>query len=175
MEFPIFQNEHYLMRDLSLADAADILEYCHDRELMKYTASPPHQSIKETEAMIVKLSASFLSGNGIAWAIVDNTQQKVIGNIGLYYSYNSKEKACVGYTIHKAYHNRGIATWTLCNAIQYGFDQMKLNRIEAKCKSVNLASERVMQKAGMVLEAITKSPFLVDGIYYDILTYAVTH
>lgn len=173
MEFPIFLNEPYLMRNLSLADTADIYEYYHDRELMKYTASPPHLMQKETESMILKLSGSFSSGTGIAWAIVDQDRPKVIGNIELNYISNSKEKARVGYTIHKAYHNRGIATWALCNAIQFGFELLHLKLIEAKCKSVNIASERVMQKAGMEFIEVNKSPFLVDGIYYDILTYCI--
>lgn len=174
MDFPIYENDKYIMRDMTLEDARDIFKYYSDTAMMKYTATPPHSSIEDTEALVKKLSSSLPNGKGIAWAIADKKNNKVIGNIGLYYIGDNKTKAAVGYNISPQYQNQGIATWTLGNCISFGLNQLNLKRIEAKCKSVNIASERVMQKCGMILSEIKKSPFLVDGIYYDIITYSVS-
>jgi [ribosomal protein S5]-alanine N-acetyltransferase len=174
MEFPLYENEEYRMRELLQRDAYDIFTYYSDRNQMRYTATPPHQSINETEKMIAKLSSSFPNGNGIAWAIVDKRTDKVIGNIGLYYVDDCKWKAAVGYNISSPYQNKGIATWALGNCLEFGRKELKLDRIVGKCKSVNIASERVMIKCGMTLFEVKKSPFLVDGIYYDIKTYIIT-
>jgi ribosomal-protein-alanine N-acetyltransferase len=173
MNFPIYENGIYRMREMLMEDANDIFEYYSDRLLMKYTATSPHNRIEDTQAMIHKLSSSFLSGSGIAWAITEKEHHIVIGNIGLYYLGESKTKAAVGYNISAAYQNQGIATWALGNCINFGINDLKIKQILAKCKSVNYASERVMQKCGMHLTEVNKSPFLVDGIYYDIKTYVI--
>jgi ribosomal-protein-alanine N-acetyltransferase len=171
MDFPIYENDRYLMREMTLEDANDIFEYYSDRQLMKYTATPPHTRIEDTQMMISKLSSSFQNGKGIAWAIADKIANKVIGNIGLYYVGGNYKKAAVGYNVSTPYQNQGIATWALRNCLQFGIEQLRLQCIEAKCKSVNYASERVMQKCGMIFHVVNRSPFLVDGTYYDIKTY----
>jgi ribosomal-protein-alanine N-acetyltransferase len=123
--------------------------------------------------MIQKLSSAFSEGRGIAWAIADQENCIVIGNIILYYIGENSSKAAVGYNISTPYQNYGIATWALRNCIDFGLNGLKIQRIQVKCKSLNYASERVMQKCGMHLTEENKSPFLVDGIYYTIKTYAI--
>lgn len=169
--FPIFENRYYMMREMNISDVKDIFEYCSDRNLMRYTGSPVHKSIEDTEEMIQRLSISYIEGNSITWAIAEKSKKKVIGNIGLRYKESNRNIGIVNYNIHSSYQNQGIATWALHKCLQYGLNELNLNRIEAKCKSVNIASERVMQKCGMHLSDVKKSPFLVDGIYYDIKTY----
>ncbi|MDF2942729.1 MAG: RimL [Herbinix sp.] len=173
MNFPIYENERYLMREMTTEDANDIFEYYSDRLLMKYTATPPHIRIADTVTMIRTLTSSYQNDKGIAWAIADKIAEKVIGNIGLYYVGTNKNKAAVGYNISTPYQNQGIATWALGNCLQFGLEYLHLKCIEAKCKSVNYASERVMQKCGMKLHEVNRSPFLVDGTYYDIKTYSL--
>lgn len=174
MDFPIFENEKYIMREVAFEDSKDIFEYYSNREFMRYTATSPHKLIKETETLIRKLSSSFHDGKGIAWAIAEKSTEKAIGNISLSYISDTKTKATVGYNVSFPNQNQGIATWALSNCISFGLNQLKLYKIEVKCKSVNLASERVMQKCGMLFIEMNKSPFLVDGIYYDIKTYSIT-
>lgn len=173
MQFPIFDNSRSIMRKMNLSDANDIFEYCSDSDFMRYTGSPAHKRLEDTEKMFLRYSSSFLEGKGIAWAIAAKSTNKVIGNIGLYDIGNNKDRAFASYNISTSYQNQGIATWALTNCLQYGLNELHIKRIEAKCKSVNLASERVMQKCGMLLYEVKKSPFLVDGIYYDIKTYYI--
>ena len=174
MIFPVYEDDIYMMREMALDDANDMFEYLRDKDVMRYTASPTHITIEDTKAMIRKLSSSFPDGKGIAWVVVDKQSNKAIGHIGLYYTDVNKMNASVGFIISPAYQNHGIATWALGNCINFGLNQLKVTRIEAKCKSVNVASERVMQKCGMVFLEMKKSPFLVDGIYYDIKTYIIS-
>jgi ribosomal-protein-alanine N-acetyltransferase len=175
MNFPTYENGRYLMREMTMEDAYDIFLYYKDRPFMKYTGTPPHSRIEETKAMIQKLSFAYREGKGIAWAIVDKENCIVIGNINLYYTGEDFTKAAVGYNINTPFQNHGIATWALSNCIHFGLKELNLQRIQGKCKSLNYASERVMQKCGMRLTEENKSPFLVDGIYYTIKTYTIDH
>ena len=57
--------------------------------------------------------------------------------------------------------------------IQFGFQHLDLNRIEAYCKLQNIGSERVMQKVGMQLEGVARQKMFVKGEYHDLKQYAI--
>ncbi len=172
--FPIIENEDYKMRELRESDVSDLFEYYGDADHMKYNSSHPHNSKDETHAMIKKLMGSFPNNKGIAWAIEEKHTKKVIGNIGLFYMDSDRVKAGVGYNINKNYQNQGIATWALKSCIESAFMLFKVNEIEASCKSINYASERVMKKCGMKLKEVLQKASEKDGILYDKLIYYIS-
>jgi ribosomal-protein-alanine N-acetyltransferase len=57
--------------------------------------------------------------------------------------------------------------------ITFGFDQLQLVRIEAKCHPDNTGSYRVMEKTGMKLEGRLRHYLKVKGRYEDILVYSI--
>ncbi len=56
------------------------------------------------------------------------------------------------YKIHPVYWNKGYATETLIAVINFGFDHLKLHRIQAGCAVDNTGSIKVLEKAGMTRE-----------------------
>jgi ribosomal-protein-alanine N-acetyltransferase len=52
--------------------------------------------------------------------------------------------------------------------MRFGFEELGLNRIEARYMVGNDASRRVMEKLGMAFEGISRSEILVDGTYRDV-------
>jgi ribosomal-protein-alanine N-acetyltransferase len=57
--------------------------------------------------------------------------------------------------------------------LSYGFDAMGLNRIGAYCWEGNMASQRVMEKAGMRYEGTLRQIRLAKGAYRDMRYYSV--
>jgi ribosomal-protein-alanine N-acetyltransferase len=57
--------------------------------------------------------------------------------------------------------------------ISYGFERMKLVRIEASCLPSNLGSARVMEKAGMTFEGIIRQSIFVKGKHEDLKLYSI--
>ncbi|MNT68063.1 hypothetical protein D3C72_2062590 [compost metagenome] len=57
--------------------------------------------------------------------------------------------------------------------VQFGFEAMGLYRIEAKCMAENMASERVMQKAGLTFEGLLRGYWLKHGTYRDVKLYSI--
>ncbi|MDQ4003995.1 MAG: GNAT family N-acetyltransferase, partial [Actinomycetota bacterium] len=55
----------------------------------------------------------------------------------------------------------------------FGFRKMGLNRIEARCIAKNIASARVMEKAGMTYEGTLREREFVKGAYRDMKLYSV--
>ena len=81
----------------------------------------------------------------------------------------------VGYSLSRAHWNRGYMTEALKAVIDFGFEVLLLNRIEAQHETANPASGRVMAKAGMQKEGVLRSRIFNKGKYVDVALYAILH
>jgi ribosomal-protein-alanine N-acetyltransferase len=64
-------------------------------------------------------------------------------------------------------------TQAVGEVIRFGFRAMKLNRIQGRCEVENVASIRVMEKAGMRLEGVLREHEYSEGRYLDIVMYSI--
>jgi len=61
----------------------------------------------------------------------------------------------------------------VCVVIRFGFEGLGLNRIQARCKVVNVGSARVMEKAGMAFEGVLREYSFSKGEYLDLKMYSI--
>jgi ribosomal-protein-alanine N-acetyltransferase len=78
-----------------------------------------------------------------------------------------------GYFILPAFWRNGYATEALNEMIRFAFKEDGVFRIETGCYSENKASERVMQKCGMIKEAEYKQCVWHDGRMKDRVSYGL--
>ncbi len=76
-----------------------------------------------------------------------------------------------GYFILPEYHGQGILTEALQEMVRFAFVEDGVYRIETGCLSENRASERVMQKCGLIKEAAHKSYVWHNGRMKDRVEY----
>ncbi len=89
---------------------------------------------------------------------------------------NRMDHCCeIGYCYGTTYWGQGYATKALKAVIHYLFHDCELHVVEAKHNSLNVASGIVMQKAGMVKEAILKDrKYNTDNnSYSDLVIYSI--
>lgn len=77
----------------------------------------------------------------------------------------------VGYFIREAHWGQGYTAEALREVIRFAFEQDNVYRISCGCLKENRASERVMQKCGMIKEAEFKEIQWHDGKLKDRLEY----
>ena len=82
-------------------------------------------------------------------------------------------KAELGYWVGKPFWGRGYATEAAGSIVDFGFDQLGLNRITAGHMVRNPASGRVMQKIGMREEGLLKGHVRKWGQFYDVSFYGL--
>jgi [ribosomal protein S5]-alanine N-acetyltransferase len=96
------------------------------------------------------------------------------GSIGLMVQSDIHRKnAEMGYWLAEAYWGRGIMTEAVRQMIEFGFGNLDITRIFARPFSTNLASQRVLEKAGMKLEGRFEKTLIKNGQYIDELIYAI--
>ena len=86
------------------------------------------------------------------FAIEHKASKKFIGLFGLKLGNKKFNKGEVWYKIHSESWGKGYASETLRKIIDYGFDTLKLHRIEAGCAIENIGSIKVLEKVGMIRE-----------------------
>jgi RimJ/RimL family protein N-acetyltransferase len=99
---------------------------------------------------------------------------EAVGGIGLHLGKDiERVSAEVGYWLGECVWGRGIATAALAGLTQYAFGAFNLTRIFALPFADNLASRRVLEKAGFTLEAILRNSAIKKGQIRDQALYAL--
>jgi [ribosomal protein S5]-alanine N-acetyltransferase len=96
----------------------------------------------------------------------------LIGALGLRFELED-QRAELGYWIGKPYWNQGYCTEAARAALQFGFEQLGLNRIFAHHFLRNPASGRVMQKLGMVYEGRLRQHVKKWDVFEDLEVYGI--
>jgi len=144
-------------------------------ETDKYNTLGIPDSIEETKSVIEPwvIENESSSPRNYTFAIENTTNDDFIGLFGLKPGKAKFKRAEVWYKIHPEYWNKGIATEVLGRIIDYGFNELKLHRIEAGCAVENIGSIKVLEKAGMVREGRRRQILPLKSGWSDNFEYAI--
>ncbi|MFB9052483.1 GNAT family N-acetyltransferase [Formosa undariae] len=107
------------------------------------------------------------------FAIENRLDNTVLGLFGLKLGNEKYKRGEVWYKIHSDYWNKGYATEALKAVIQFGFENLKLHRIEAGCAVENIGSFKVLEKSGMQREGRLRQVLPLKSGWSDNFEYAI--
>ncbi|TLS38197.1 GNAT family N-acetyltransferase [Pseudalkalibacillus caeni] len=165
--------DRMLLREINKEDAVDIFAYASDYDVAKETMWKQHETIEDSYDYIEHVKKSFEERKSITWGIVHKEDHKLIGACGFGVLNESDHMGEIGYVLSKVYWGEGYAPEAVEAMIKYGFEEMGLNRIQARCSKTNPSSERVMQKVGMEYEGTLRQNKYVNGQYIDKKMYSI--
>ena len=175
MNLPIIYTDRLILRPLSLDDANDMFEYAKLPNVGPNAGWEPHRSVYETTAVIYNLIANKPHDQLGNWAIVDRTNNKMIGTIELHH-YFPNFKAELGYSLNPKYWGQGIVTEAAFAVLDYGFNKLELKRIEAGTFIDNFQSQRICEKIGMKKEGVARNGYIrYDGVIFDKVMFGITN
>lgn len=90
------------------------------------------------------------------WRVVPKDVEQVIGLIGFIRWEREAAVAEIGFGIVQAMWGRGYMTEACQAVVDFGFEEMRLARVEARCQVTNPASARVLEKIGMRREGLVR-------------------
>jgi RimJ/RimL family protein N-acetyltransferase len=142
------------LRKVKLSDAEAIFrEYAQDPEVTKYVSWRTHGDIEETCEYVRMCLLAWDTGKAFHWVIERNDDKQAIG---MMIARAGGEKWELGYVLARRYWGRGYMTEAVKGLIAWALKQQDIYRIWAVCDIDNVASARVMEKAGMVREGILR-------------------
>ncbi len=96
------------------------------------------------------------------------------GGIGLHPQAEiQRRNAELGYWVAEPFWGNGIASRAIAQIVEWGFENLDIDRIFARPFGSNIASQRVLEKAGFRFEARFEKTLIKNGVLEDELFYAV--
>lgn len=172
---PRLETERLILRPLTLEDAPHIFEYARNPNVSRYTLWEPHQSVKDSEGYVLDYALPhYRKETPEPWGItLKSDPDKIIGTVGLFWASKPSKSMELAYAIGEPYWGKGIVVEASRACINFVFRDLDVIRIQARCKSENLASARVMEKLGMKFEGTLRSAILHRNRHWDMHYYGV--
>ncbi len=163
---PRLETERLIIRPAALSDAPDVYAYASDPEVVRFLRWGPHASLAQTEAYLRDVLAEYAGGRDSPWLIELKSSRAVVGSIHLMQLDLPNRRAQVGFTLAKAYWDRGLATEALERVLQYVFTDLGLEQVEAWPIRENLPARRVLEKAGFHPEGDPQAEIQKGATWY---------
>jgi RimJ/RimL family protein N-acetyltransferase len=146
----------------SIAEIRPWMAWCHNG----YT-------LEETRAWCGLREEDWECGREYAFAIVDAVDGRFLGSCGLNAIHPLHRFANLGYWIRTSQMGRGIAVAATKLLASWGFEELKLRRIEIVCAVGNLRSQRVAEKAGAFREGVLRQRLLHGEVSQDAVMFSL--
>jgi RimJ/RimL family protein N-acetyltransferase len=160
----------YLLRDWRRDDAPSIAKHANNRKIwLGLRDGFPHPyDHKHAETFIERAMQSVPA---TLFAIA--THSEAIGSIGLMIGTDvHRFTAELGYWLAEPFWGRGIMTRAVQCVTTYAIEALGLHRVYAEPYTHNVASAKVLEKAGFVCEGILQSSAFKDGTICDQFLYS---
>lgn len=168
-----FETKRLRIRRLTPEDATDYFEIASNPIVSAETIWDRHQTLDDTISYLQRVSSRYEKKEEIHWGIIFKETNKLIGRTGLIMIDPVHEKAELGYVISNHYWNQGITTEATYPILEYVFNEVGFNRIEARCRSNNVGSYRVMEKLGLTFEGLLRKQLKIKGKFMDQKLYSI--
>jgi len=147
-----FETERLILRRPRVDDAPVIFAaYAQDPEVTRYMTWRPHKNMEETYRIVELMLKLWEEGNAYSYAITLKDSDSVIGMITMH---PDDFKVGLGYVLARPHWGKGYAPEAALAVTNWLLKQPDVYRVFAICDVENLASARVMEKAGMVREGL---------------------
>lgn len=161
----VLETERVLLRRFEMEDYKDVFAFGSDKQILTYTGDKAVESEKEAKLIIENVYWSDYKKHGYGrWAVMYKPDNKLIGFAGLKYL-KEFDEVDIGYRFFPDYWGKGIATEISKAIINYGFVELKLDRIIGIADPENIASCKVLLNAGLELYKVDE--YNGDGILYN--------
>ncbi|MGF7118705.1 GNAT family N-acetyltransferase [Methanobacterium oryzae] len=172
-KFPELNTKRLILRELRIDDAKTLFKYWSDNEVTKYLNMESFVTMQQTFRMIRVLINLFKHKEGIRWAIVRKEDNVIIGTCGFNSWIPKGSRGEIGYELGRIYWGNGYATESLKEILRYGFEEIKLNRIEAFTVPKAHKSIKLLKKLGFKKEGTLREYGYWNNQYQDENIYSL--
>lgn len=161
-----FETERTYLRNLTDKDAIDFFNLNLDKEVLKYTGDNSFQTIEDAKNFLDQYDHQYTKYGVGRLAVIEKISNNFIGWCGLKFIPELNEYD-IGFRFFKDFWNKGFATETAQKCLEFGFNDLKLDKIVGRAMIENIASIKVLEKIGLTF----KNEYDFDGykgVIYEI-------
>lgn len=167
------QTQRLHLRKMEVSDSESLFKIWSDPDVTKFmnVASFTHEvQAKEMIEMFEELAQT---SKAIRFSMIESESNEIIGTCGFNSIDFENAKVEIGYDIAKEYWGMGYATEGICALLNYAFETLEFNRIEAKVEPANVNSIKVLKKLNFTFEGTLRQFEKSKGNFIDINIYSL--
>lgn len=100
-------------------------------------------------------------------------EHSLVGSVGMFDVHAKNKSAEIGYWLGKEYVGEGLMAKCVERLIDYGFNQMALNRLRIRCATGNFSSARIPKRLGFVYEGTHRQALFLYDKFFDEEVYGL--
>ena len=170
---PTLHTARLLLRPVTSADADALFAMHSSAYVLRYWDAPPWSERARAERFITACQHMADEGSGARLVIDRVSDRTFIGWCSLTRWNPDYRSASMGYCLDDAAWGNGYATEAAHAVLQWAFDTLDLNRVQAETDTRNTASARVLEKLGFVREGTLREDCVVNGEVSDSWVYGL--
>ncbi len=177
-EIPTLSYGLVTLRPSAEQDIDSIFQACQDPLIPAFTTVPSHYTIDHAIDFVRSDPFSLAERRELRFIIDygNGSDVKFAGVISLHTINIKNHAAEIGYWIEKSMRGKGIASIATSLITDYGFTTLGFRRIDGLADVENLASQKVLMKAGFEKEGILRNKVTrEDGRQIDMALFAATN
>ena len=155
------------------ADADAIFALRSDPVVQRYGSHPPWTERQAALDWIARNAQAMAGGEHAQFAIERRDNGAVIGTCTLYALDAPCRRADIGYALAVAEWGRGYANEACTALLDWGFERLELNRVEADIDPRNEPSARALERLGFTREGHLRERWIVAGEVCDSWMYGL--
>lgn len=169
--FPEIKTERLFLRKIEESDSDVVLFLRSDKTINKFIDRPENRRTKDIDDAIKhikRIHEEIENNKSVSWGITLNNNPKIIGTICLWNFSENDKTAEVGYDLNPLFQRKGIMNEALNCAVNYGFIELNLDKIEAFTHIQNGNSKKLLEKNGFHLVENRKDEDNLSNVIFEI-------
>ena len=148
--------ERLCLREFRLTDLGSMHAYASREDVTQYLMWGPNDAQASEDQLATFIEVQSETPRLVyELALTLKGDERTIGALCLYLN-EDRQSAELGFVLHPDFWGQGLVTEASAAFAAWGFDWLGLGHIWATCDTRNQASVRVLQKIGMLREAILR-------------------
>lgn len=164
------ETERLILKTPELSDLDNLVALRSDLEVMQYTGEGASQT-KEQVKEYLNFAISYFNKHGMGFCLIfEKESGQFIGEAGLFHLLfdDTQPEIEVDYHLHKKFWGKGYATELVKALVQWGFQHLSINKLVSAAYPNNVASQKVLKKAGFDCRSKKQLPDGKELFWYEI-------
>ena len=170
---PTLHTARLRLRPFNDSDANALFALHSNAHVLRYWDAPTWSERLRAERFIAACRQIAEAGTGTRLAVDRDSDGAFIGWCGLTRWNPNYRSASLGYCFDDAAWGHGYATEAARALLEWAFDTLEMNRVQAETDTRNAASARVLEKLGFVREGTLREDCVVNGEVSDSWVYGL--
>ncbi len=171
--FPTLETEKIMLREMTPQDVNSLLMHFGNTEVVQFIGMQPIKTIEQANEWLRWMGGFFAAQDGLRWGLELRETGEFIGSAGLHHWNREAHYAEIGCDIAHPFWGNAYGQEAMRRIIEFGWESMKLNRIEADVVKGNMRSMHVLEKLGFKKEGVLRQRLLKGGKYYDVYLFGL--